>query len=209
MKTLNATKRSKADKLSTVRTNGMVPAVVYGAKVDNTSISVPSIDFIKVWKGAGESSTLVLSLEGKNIDVLIHEVQVDPIKGFPKHVDFLAVDMNKPIEVAVPLEFTGVAPAEKAGLGSLVKVIHEVEVSALPKDIPSHITVDISVLETLENQIHVSDLVLPAGVTMISDSEEVVALVAAAKEEVESAPVDLSSIEVEKKGKKEEEAAAE
>ncbi|MBP6931599.1 MAG: 50S ribosomal protein L25 [Candidatus Pacebacteria bacterium] len=209
MKTLNATKRSKAEKLAIVRSNGMVPAVVYGAKVDNTSISVPSIDFIKVWKGAGESSTLVLSLEGKNIDVLIHEVQVDPIKGFPKHVDFLAVDMNKPIEVAVPLEFTGVAPAEKAGLGSLVKVIHEVEISALPKDIPAHITVDISTLETLENQIHVSDLVLPAGVTMISDTEEVVALVAAAKEEVESAPVDLSSIEVEKKGKKEEEAAAE
>ncbi|MFA7191728.1 MAG: 50S ribosomal protein L25 [Candidatus Paceibacterota bacterium] len=209
MKTLNATKRSKAEKLAIVRSNGMVPAVVYGAKVDNTSISVPSIDFIKVWKAAGESSTIVLSLEGKNIDVLIHEVQVDPIKGFPKHVDFLAVDMNKPVEVSVPLEFVGVAPAEKTGLGSLVKVIHEVEISALPKDIPAHITVDISTLETLENQIHVSDLVLPAGVTMISDAEEVVALVAAAKEEVESAPVDLSSIEVEKKGKKEEEAAAE
>lgn len=209
MKTLNATKRSKTDKLVAVRSNGMVPAVVYGAKVDNTSISVPSIDFIKVWKSAGESSPIVLSLEGKNIDVLIHEVQVDPIKGFPKHVDFLAVDMNKPVEVSVPLEFTGVAPAEKLGLGGLVKVIHEVEISALPKDIPAHISVDISTLETLENQIHVSDIVLPKGVTMISDADEVVALVAPAKEEVESAPVDLSSIEVEKKGKKEEEGAAE
>ena len=209
MKTLNATKRSKTEKLAIVRSNGMVPAVVYGAKVDNTSISVPSIDFIKAWKEAGESTTLVLSLEGKNIDVLIHEVQVDPIKGFPKHVDFLAVDMNKPIEVAVPLEFVGVAGAEKAGLGSLVKVLHEVEISALPKDIPAHITVDISSLVTLENQIHVSDIVLPKGVTMISDAEEVVALVAAVKEEVESAPMDLSSIEVEKKGKKEEEGAAE
>lgn len=209
MKTLNATKRSKTEKLAIVRSNGMVPAVVYGAKVDNTSISVPSIDFIKAWKEAGESSTLMLSLEGKNIDVLIHEVQVDPIKGFPKHVDFLAVDMNKPIEVSVPLEFVGVAPAEKNGLGVLAKVIHEVEISALPKDIPAHITVDISSLETLENQIHVSDIVLPKGVTMISDVEEVVALVAAVKEEVESAPMDLSSIEVEKKGKKEEEGAAE
>jgi large subunit ribosomal protein L25 len=209
MKTLNATKRSKTEKLAIVRSNGMVPAVVYGAKVDNTSISVPSIDFIKAWKDAGESTTLVLSLEGKNIDVLIHEVQVDPIKGFPKHVDFLAVDMNKPIEVSVPLEFVGVAPAEKNGLGTLVKVIHEVEISALPKDIPAHITVDISTLQTLENQIHVSDIVLPKGATMISDAEEVVALVAQAKEEVESAPIDLSSIEVEKKGKKEEEGAAE
>jgi len=58
------------------------------------------------------------------------------VKGFPIHVDFLAIDMNKPIEVAVPLEFVGIAPAEKDGLGVLVKALHEVEIKALPKDIP-------------------------------------------------------------------------
>ncbi len=207
MNKLTATKRSKAEKLATVRNNGMVPAVVYGAHVENTILSVPSVDFIKVFRVAGESSTIQLAIDGINVDVLIHDVQLDPLKGFPLHVDFLAVDMNKPVQVAIPLEFTGVAPAEKAGLGVLVKVLHEVEVSALPKDLPHAISVDLATLATLEDQIHVSNIVLPKGVEMITDTEEVVALVAAAKEEVESAPVDLSSIEVEKKGKKEEEAA--
>lgn len=210
MQTLTATKRSKTDKLATVRNNGMVPAVVYGARVENTSISVSSIDFIKAFKEAGESSTLMLDIEGKKIDVLIHDVQVDPVKGFPIHVDFLAIDMSKPVEVQVPLEFIGVAPAEKSGLGSLMKVLHEVHIEALPKDLPHAITVDITSLETLQNQIHVKDIVLPKGVTMITNAEEVVALVAPAKaEKEEEAPVDLSAIEVEKKGKKDEEGGAE
>jgi large subunit ribosomal protein L25 len=204
MNKLNATKRSKTEKLSSIRNNSMIPAVVYGARVENTPISVSSIDFIKVLRVVGETSPIVLELDGQKIDALIHDVQVDPIRGFPMHVDFLAVDMNKEVEVSVPLEFTGTAPAEKLGLGTLVKVIHEVTISALPANIPHSISVDLSNLETLENQIHVSDIVAPKGVTMMSSSEEVVALVAAAKEEVESAPVDLSAIAVEKKGKKEE-----
>ncbi len=203
MNKLTATKRSKAEKLVTVRNNGMVPAVVYGAHVENTIISVPSVDFIKVFRVAGESSPVQLAIDGINVDVLIHDVQIDPLKGFPLHIDFLAVDMNKEVTVSIPLEFTGVAPSEKAGLGSLVKVLHEVEVSALPKDLPHTIVVDISTLVTLDDQIHVSNIVLPKGVKMLTSAEEVVALVAVAKEEVEQAPVDLSAIEVEKKGKKE------
>ncbi len=206
MKTLIATKRSKADKLGDVRSNGMVPAVVYGASVENTSISVSSIEFVKVFKEAGESSTIVIDIEGKKVDVLIHDVQFDPVKSHPVHVDFLAVDMNKPVHVLVPLEFVGVAPAEKSGLGTLVKVLHEVEIEALPKDLPHNISVDISSLLTLENQIHAKDLVMPAGVTLLTEMDEVIALVAAAKEEKEEVvAVDLSAIEVEKKGKKEEE----
>lgn len=204
MQTLTATKRSKTEKLATVRSNGMVPGVVYGARVENTSISVPSVAFKKIFKEAGESNAIVLDLEGKKIDVLIHDVQVDPVHGFSIHVDFLAIDINKPVEVAVPLEFTGVAPAEKLGLGTLVKVLHEVEIRALPKDIPHTLSVDISSLETLEHQIHAKNIILPSGVTLITDAEEVIALVAAAKEEKEETPVDLSAIEVEKKGKKEE-----
>ncbi len=214
MNTLTATKRGKADKLALIRNNGMVPAVVYGAQVENTLVSVLSTDFVKVLKVAGETSTIVLditSADGKDkptkVDVLIHEVQVDPVKGHPIHIDFLAIDMNKPVEVTIPLEFTGLAKAEKDGLGTLVKVLHEVDIEALPKDLPHNIVVDVSGIATLEDKIHVKDIKLPKGVTLVTDGEEVVALVAAVKEEVEAAPVDLSAIEVEKKGKKEEEAA--
>ena len=217
MNTLTAIKRSKADKLITIRNNGMVPAVVYGARVENTLISVPSILFTKILKVAGESSTIVLEIAGDKetdkptkVDVLIHDLQVDPIKGFPVHIDFLAIDMNKPIEVSIPLEFVGLAKAEKDGLGTLVKALHEIEIEALPKDLPHSISVDVTSLTTLEDQIHAKDIVLPKGVTLITDGEEVVALVSEAKEEVEeSAPVDLSAIEVEKKGKKEEETTEE
>lgn len=206
MNKLTATKRSKTDKLAIIRSNGMIPAVVYGARVENTLISVPSTLFTKLLKTAGETSAIVLEItDDKNVDVLIHDVQVDPIKGFPIHVDFLAIDMNKAIEVTVPLEFTGIAPAEKNSLGVLVKALHEIDIEALPKDIPHVLTVDVSSLVTLEDQIHVKDIVLPKGVSVITDSEEVVALVTEVKEESEdSTPVDLSSIEVEKKGKKEE-----
>ena len=210
MITLSATKRSKTDKIGDLRTNGMTPSVVYGAKVENTPISVSASEFVKVFKQVGESSTLVLDIEGKKVDVLVHDVQFDPIKSKPVHVDFLAIDMNKVVEVSVPLEFVGIAPAEKNNLGTLVKVLHEVEISALPKDLPHNIEVDLSVLETLENQIHVRDIVLPAGVEMITDGDEVIALVAQQKEEVEeTAPIDLSAIEVEHKGKKDEEGTTE
>jgi len=217
MNKLTAIKRSKADKLIAIRSNGMVPAVIYGAQVENTLISVPSIDFDKILKVAGESSTIVLELAGdeskkdlpaqagavKKFDVLIHDVQKDPVKGFPIHIDFLAIDMNKTVEVTIPVEFIGLAPAEKNSLGILIKVLHEIEVEALPKDLPHNVTVDVSSLALLDAQIHIKDIKLPAGVKMITDLNEVVALIAPIKEEVaESAPVDLASIEVEKKGKK-------
>jgi len=221
MNKLTATMRSKTDKLASIRNKGMVPAVVYGARVENQMISVSSIDFEKILKIAGESSTIVLELKNnkeeksldeskpesiKKIDVLIHEVQVDPIKGFPIHIDFLAVDMNKPIKVTIPVDFTGIAPAEKNNLGVLVKVMYEIEIEALPKDLPHNVSVDLSVLVALDDQIHAKDIILPKNVTMITDKEEVIALIAPIKEEpVEETPVDLSAIEVEKKGKKEEE----
>lgn len=211
---LTATKRSKNDNLGVIRSNGMIPGVVYGVRVENTLISVPTASFEKILKIAGESSTILLEIKGdetkkelsKKIDVLIHDIQVDPVKGFPIHVDFLAIDMNKPVKVTIPVEFTGVARAEKDGLGNLVKVMHEVEVEALPKDLPHNVVVDISTLLVLDAQIHIKDIVLPKGVKMITDLNEVVALIAPIKEEkVEETSVDLSSIEVEKKGKKEEE----
>ena len=206
---LTATKRSKTMKLADIRKNGNIPAVVYGARVENTSISVPSLAFEKVWQSAGESSTIMLELDKKKLDVLIHEVQVDPVKSFPVHIDFLAVDINKPIKVDIILEFSGVAPAEKNGLGVLVKVLHEVEIEALPKDIPHSLIVDLLKLETLEDRIKVKDIALPDGVKVQTSGDEVVALVTQVQEEKEEAPVDLSAIEVEKKGKQEEEGSAE
>lgn len=182
-----------------------IPAVFYGAKTPSTPIEISVNEFKKVWREAGETATVKLSVDGSNVDVLISEVQLDPIKNTPTHVDFLVVDMNKKISVAVPIEFIGVSPAVKAGLGVLVKVLYEVEVEALPKDLPQKLEVDIAPLVDLDSSLKASDIKLPSGVSLITKDTEILAAVAPHKEEKEAEPVDLSKIEVEKKGKKEEE----
>jgi large subunit ribosomal protein L25 len=206
---LTAQTRGKSDNLAVLRRNGNLPGVVYGA-VENTALTLSMRDFQKVFKEAGESEAISLEVGGKSIPVLIHEVQHDPVREFPVHVDFYAVDLKKEVTVSVPLEFTGESPAAKKGLGSLVKVMHEIEVKALPTNLPHAIEVDLNSLETLESQITVSDLKFPEGVTPTAKEGDVVAAIAVIKEEVEEvAPVDLTAIEVEQKGKKEEEAPAE
>lgn len=206
MTTLEAKKREQKADLDALRAEGMIPAVVYGPKHDSMPISVEARAFTKAFREAGESTTVTLDIEGQKVETLVQDVAHHPVKEQFLHVDFLAIDASKPVEVAVPLEFEGVSPAVKTGLGTLVKVLHEVEIAALPKDLPHQLVVDIAALETADSQISAADIKLPAGVTLVTAGEEVVATIAVAQEESEeSAPVDLSSIEVEKKGKKEEE----
>ena len=209
MITIQATTRNLKTNLAEIRGNDSMPAVFYGAGHTSTPITVGTKEFIKALKAAGESTTVTLDINGKKVSTLIHDVQFDAIHGTPTHADFLVVDENKAVHVSVPLEFVGVAPAVKTGLGMLVKVMHEIEISALPKDLPHAINVDITSLATTDDQITAAMLTLPKGVTLITHETEIVASIGTAKEEVESAPIDLSKIEVEKKGKKDEEAATE
>lgn len=206
---INAKKRNASGSLATLRKGGEIPAVFYGAGKTTTPVSVSTIQFKKIWQEAGESSAVVVKTGEDDINALIHEVQTDPVTDEPIHVDFLAIDMKKKIRVKVPLEFVGISNAVKNGMGNLVKVLYEIEVEALPKDLPHSLTVDIKKLETVEDNIFVSDIKLGDGVVAIPNPEDVVASIVLQKEEKEEvvAPVDLSAIEVEKKGKKEEEGA--
>lgn len=206
---IKANKRDLDTKLGLLRKSGKIPAVFYGAGETTTAVTLSNIEFKKIWRDAGESSAIKISTEAGDVNALIHEVQVDPVTDEPIHVDFLVIDMKKKIRVKVPLAFEGVSGAVKSGIGNLVKVLHEIEVEALPVDLPHSLSVDISKLETLENNILVSDIKLPTGVVAVTAGSDVVASVVAQVEEKEEvvAPVDLSAIEVEKKGKKEEEGA--
>lgn len=212
MPTLSVEKRQKVGAGSpALRRNGFIPAVVYGAHQESTPITVKAREFEKVFKEAGESSIVTLSGLGEDIPTLIHEVAVDPITNAPRHIDFYAVTKGQKVEVAIPLEFVGSSEAVEKG-ANLVKVMHELTVEADPMKLPQHIEVDLSVLKEVGDQIHASDLVLPAGVELAVPAEEVVVLIQEVVEEKveEPAPADLSSIEVEKKGKEEDgEAAAE
>ncbi|MGB8815936.1 MAG: 50S ribosomal protein L25 [Minisyncoccia bacterium] len=204
MLTLKVEKRDVKTSPDRIRKEGILPAVFYGKKEKSTSISVNFADFEKIFKEAGESTVVHLDGNGIDVDVLIHDVNSDPVTDKVRHVDFYAIEKGKKLEIAVPLEFIGVASAVKDLGGVLVKVMHEVEIEALPKDLPHGLKVDISGLINFESVILAKDIMLPEGVILKIKPEEVVASVYEPKEEVvEAAPVDLSTIEVVKKGKEE------
>ena len=208
MITLKVEKRDIKEPLGEMRKAGKIPAVFYGKKEAATSIKLPFAIFEKTLKEAGESTILHLEGDGIDVDVLIHEVDLDPVTDKPRHADFYAIEKGKKLEIKIPLEFIGVAPAVKDLGGVLVKVMHEVEIEALPKDLPHKLEVDISSLATFDNVITAANIKLPEGVTLRIKPEEVVASVYEPKEEVvEVAPVDLSTIEVAKKGKEAKEGA--
>ena len=208
MITLSITKRDLKTKLEDIREAGNIPAVFYGRKEASTPITLLRNDFLKVWREAGESSVIQLKGDGFDIEALIQDVDLDPVTSVVRHADFYAIEKGKKLEVDVPLEFVGVAPAVKDLGGILVKVLHDLEIEALPKDLPHNVKIDISVLTTLDSQILAKDVILPAGVTLITKPDEVVASITEPVEEpVESAPIDLSKIEVEKKGKEAKEGA--
>lgn len=200
---LEAQKRDIKEDLSALRKGGFIPAVFYGPKQESTSIKLEKIAFHKAYKEAGESTVVSLSVDGDSHDVLIHEVTVDAVRGDVLHVDFYAIEKGKKVTVNVPLEFIGEAPAEKNLGGVLVKVLHEIEVEAMPKDLPHEINVDISSLVDFDSQIHAKDLVMPQGVTLISEADEVIALVQAYKEEsAEEVVFDPNAIKTEGEVKK-------
>lgn len=206
MPTLTATLREKVGKTTVPLTKeGKLPAVVYGPKVPATAITLDGADFARILRNEGEST--VIDLEGleKPLQVLIHEIDMDPVKHTPRHVDFYAIEKGAKVEVSVPLSFTGESFAVKAG-ANLVKVLHEIEIEAGAADIPHEIEVNITVLKEVGDQIHAKDLSLPKGVVLITPGEEVIALAQAVEEEVESegGSIDMSAIAVEKKGKEEE-----
>lgn len=208
---LQATKRDLiGKKVQEVREGGFIPAILYGSKEEALPIQLSQKEFVKAWKTAGESSVLSLSIDGDTKSVLIYDVDLDPLTHEPRHADFYAVQKGQKVEVAVPLEFTGEAPAVKEKGGNLVKVMHELEVEAEATNLPHEIAVDIGILTNIDQQIVAKDITLPPGVVLITSPDEVVALVAAPQEETDTTPseVDMSQIGIsEDRGKKEEESS--
>ncbi|MCC7004772.1 50S ribosomal protein L25 [Candidatus Nomurabacteria bacterium] len=204
---LKVERRELPSKLGEIRKEAQIPAVFYGKKEKSTPISVKETDFIKVWRKAGESSVIVLEDGSHNHEALIHDIDLDPVTDKIRHVDFYVIEKGKKVKVRVPIEYVGVSAAVKDLGGTLMKILHDIEIEAKPADLPHNVQVDISTLVDFQSRIFAKDIKLPAGVDLVEKPEEVVALAAEAKkeEEVVEAPVDLNAIEVEKKGKKEEE----
>lgn len=157
---------------------GLVPAVVYGKKVDSKNLWVKALDFERLLKKAGESTIIELDVDGKDKrNVIIYEIQKDPVTSRYIHADFFQVRMDEEIETEVELVYVGEAPAIKELSGVFVKNMDEITVKCLPADLPSEIKVDISGLKTFDDYIYVKDLKIPEKVKIEIDPETVVALV--------------------------------
>ncbi len=191
-----------------LRQESFLPVVLYGPKIKNLSLQINIKEFEKIYKEAGASSLISLEVEhGKKFTALVHSTQKHPISGDFIHIDFYQPDLEKETEAEIPLEFIGSAPAEKELRGTLVKNIKEIEVKALPQNLPHSIKVDIENLKTFEDSILVKDLKVLEGVKILKDMDEVVVSVFApqkVEEELEK-PVEEKVEEVEKAGEKEKE----
>jgi large subunit ribosomal protein L25 len=184
-------------KVKRLRKEGLIPANIFGNKIESHAVSVDSKEFSDIFKKAGE--TQIIDLDGKS--VLVSNLQSDPISGEVIHIDFRQVSLTEKIEAKIPVEVEGESPAEKQNLGTVVQQIHEVEVEALPSDLPEKIIVDISILAEVDQAIYVKDLKVDSKVVVKTDSESIVVKVEAptVEEVVEVAPtVEAPAAEAEK-----------
>lgn len=188
--TLNAEARKiMGRKVKTLRKEGVLPANIYGKKIKSESIQIKADELAKVYKEVGETGIVELSISGKKKPVLIHKVQVDPVSDAPIHVDFLQVDLKEKVTANIPVELSGEAPAEKQGLGTVVLYINQIEVTALPTDLPEKFIVDTSGLTEVDQAVHVKDLpVNKAKVQITADPETIVVKVEPPQKEEEIAP---------------------
>ena len=213
---LKAEKRYVTGKqVKALRRAGQLPAVIYGRHVDPIAISLEAHTASLVFSKLTSSTLVTLDVDGTEYTAIVREKQRNFIKGNLTHVDFLALDLTEKIRTSVRLTFVGVAPAVKDYSAVLVHRMDALEVECLPADLPERITVDISVIKEIGNNIHVRDIPLPENIVVLDDVDDVVIIATVVKEEASDiaaagapgAEVAAPDLSVER-GKKEEEAAA-
>lgn len=201
-------------KLRNLRLKGWLPAIIYGNGIEALPVQAKYSDFEKIYQAAGENTLLNISLNGEKRGVLIYDVVKHFLTGKFLHADFYQVKLDEKIKVKIPLVFIGESDAVR-NLGSiLVKNIHEVEIEALPQSLPKELTVDISSLRNLGDNVKIKDLVLPPQIKILENPQEIIVLATAPRVEeeiLETAVAEKEKIEavkvesVEKKKGKEKE----
>jgi large subunit ribosomal protein L25 len=189
----------------------MIPGVVYGHGFTNAHVKVDYQTFRRTFEQATYSTLVTLQIDGKDVPVLIHEVQYDPITDNIIHVDFHAVRMDEKVETHIALEFVG--ESEAVRLGAVLNTVkHEVMVSCLPGDLVHNITVDISSLKEVGDIIRIADIQVPKGIVILAEPEDAVVSAielrvveeAPAEAAVEAAPAAEGAEKTEDAGKKDE-----
>jgi large subunit ribosomal protein L25 len=188
---LKASPRSERGKgvARKLRAAGEVPGVIYGHGRDPQPLTVNAREFDRLAEKVRITSTVIeLALDGRTARTLVRELQRDPIRRTVLHIDFQELVAGEKVTVSVPLRFIGTPEGVKTGGGILEEVMHKVDVTVDPANIPDHIDVDVTAL-TIGHSLHIGDLKLPAGVEVTEDPEQTIAVVSAPKAEEEPAPV--------------------
>ncbi len=181
-------------KVKSIRRDGLVPAVLYGSGVEGLPIQIDARDAEDLLSGASASTLVDLKVNGEEHKVLIRDVQRHVIRRDLQHIDFLKVAMDVAIRTSVPVELVGEAPASKELGGVLVTGVTEIEVEALPSDLPDRVVVELAPLEEIDDAITVGDLFLGEGVRVLTDADENVAHVIYLAEEEEEEEEELEGI---------------
>jgi len=191
--------------INALRSRGFVPAELYGRGTQNMHLAVKASDFKKVFREARESTLITVVLDGKKHPAMIHDVSFDPVSEEPLAIDFYQVRLDEKIKVKIPISFVGESSAVKDAGGLLVKAMHEIEIEALPTNMPHALEVSLALIKNIGESIHVKDVPLPKGVEVHIAPETVIATVTEKKKEEEVAPVveaTVDSVKVETEEKK-------
>lgn len=189
--TLTATVREAGKTLQTLRNEGLLPAVLYGHGIESRTVSLDHLQFARAFRESGENTIIALTIgKEKPVNVLVKDAELHPTTNRYIHADLFQVRMDEEIETAVPIEFSGESAAIREQGGVLVRALDEVEVMALPADIPHSIVADLSSLVSFDDVIKVGDLPVSRGVTVRNDADTVVALVEKPRSEAEIAALD-------------------
>jgi large subunit ribosomal protein L25 len=171
------TRKTFGKRNKSLRKNGIIPINMYGLG-DSISLQVNEDILYKTLKEVGYTTPLKISIGGKEETyTLVRNISTHPVTDKVIHVDFLRVNLDKPIEAQVPILLINQedAPGTRGGAGVVTQGIYEVTVLAKPLEIPSELTADCSVLEDLEMYIYSKDLNLPEGAELISDEDAQIA----------------------------------
>ena len=184
------TRKELGKKVQALRSQGSVPAVIYGHGQTNQNLEFNYVEFEKVLKEAGESTIIDLSVDdAAPIKAIISEVQFEPVKGRVTHADLHRINMKEKMHATIPLVFIGESRAVKEDAGVLVHNISELEVRCLPTDLIHEVVVDITPLNTFDDVITLADLKIPATLEILHHHlEDAVANVARPKVETEEVP---------------------
>lgn len=165
-------------KVKKLRKEGTLPGNVYGKELKSIAVQMPTKSFLSVFEEAGHSGVVDLKLGEETIPTLVHEVTYDHIDRLPLHVDFYKVNLKEKVKTAVPVVLIGEPTAVTEKLGLLLQNLDEVEVEALPTDLPENVEVDVTHLAAVGEMVKVSDMKVSAEVTVLTDPSLEVARIA-------------------------------